>query len=221
MDQHDHAVGGRPGVRLEAVDPGLEGVAEGSERVLRVMGTGAPVGEGDRRHGTSRAWWGRPGAARTARALCLKEPRGPADALSVTSIKADCPRCGAVRLGPPDVTVRVCIDDGAGSYRFRCPTCTTAAVHEASPAICALLRQAGCEEEIWTLARGARLSDAVGPAFTADDLLDFHLLLSGDDWESALHGLATRVLSRTPTTSPRHHIRSSLRPPAVRAARER
>jgi hypothetical protein len=119
--------------------------------------------------------------------LCLKELRGPADALFVTNIKAECPRCGAVRLGPPDVTVRVCIDDGAGSYRFRCPTCTTAAVHEASPAICALLRQAGCDEEIWTFP--AELGERrVGPAFTADDLIDFHLLLSGDDWESALTG---------------------------------
>ena len=130
---------------------------------------------------------GPPGAARPARALCLKEPRGPADALFVTNIKAECPRCGAVRLGPLDVTVRVCIDDGASSYRFRCPTCTTAAVHEASPAICALLRQAGCDEEIWTLPAelGERRS---GPAFTVDDLIDFHLLLSGDDWESALTG---------------------------------
>jgi hypothetical protein len=102
----------------------------------------------------------------------------------VTRIKAECPRCGAVRLTPHDVTVRVCTDDGSGAYRFRCPTCTNAAIHEASPAILALLRQAGCDEEAWSLP--AELGERpTGPTLTADDLLDFHLLLRGDDWTSA------------------------------------
>jgi hypothetical protein len=94
-----------------------------------------------------------------------------------------------VRLGAGDVTVRVCVDDGTGAYRFRCPTCSTAAVHEASPAICALLREAGCDEEVWRLP--AELAERPGgpaPAFTADDLLDFHLLLQGDDWASTVTG---------------------------------
>jgi hypothetical protein len=103
----------------------------------------------------------------------------------VTKIKAECPRCGNVRLGPDDVTVRVCMDDGAGAYRFRCPTCSTAALHEASPAICALLRHAGCTEESWSLP--AELGERPnGPRLTTDDLLDFHLLLREDDWASAL-----------------------------------
>jgi hypothetical protein len=94
-----------------------------------------------------------------------------------------------VRLGADDVTVRICLDDGAGAYRFRCPTCATAAVHEASPAICALLREAGCEEETWHLpAELSERPDGPAPAFTTDDLLDFHLLLQSDDWPSALTG---------------------------------
>jgi len=85
------------------------------------------------------------------------------------------------------VTVRVCVDDGTGAYRFRCPTCATAAIHEASLAICALLREAGCDEEVWRLP--AELAEhPEGPAFTADDLLDFHLLLRRADWTSALTG---------------------------------
>ena len=119
--------------------------------------------------------------------MCLKGASDCAVILIVTSIKAECPRCGAVRLGPADVTVRVCLDDGAGAYRFRCPTCSTAAVHEASPAICSLLRDAGCDEERWRLP--AELAERPGdpaPAFTTDDLLDFHLLLRGDDWASSL-----------------------------------
>jgi hypothetical protein len=107
----------------------------------------------------------------------------------MTSIKAECPRCGAVRLGPDDVTVRVCLDDGAGAYRFRCPTCAVAAVHEASPAICALLAEAGCEEEVWRLpAELEERPHGPAPAFTPDDLLDFHKLLQGDDWASRLSG---------------------------------
>lgn len=87
------------------------------------------------------------------------------------------------------MTVRVCADDGAGAYRFRCPTCSTAAVHEASPAICALLREAGCAEEIWRLPAELeeRPSEPI-PALTTDDLLDFHLLLQGDDWANELSG---------------------------------
>jgi hypothetical protein len=144
------------------------------------------MGERDGRHGL---WVGfrEQGEGAGEPALCLKGAAGRADTLSVTSIKAECPRCGAVRLGPADVTVRVCLDDGAGAYRFRCPSCCTAAIHAASPAICSLLRDAGCDEEVWRLP--AELAERPGdpaPAFTADDLLDFHLLLQGDDWASSL-----------------------------------
>jgi hypothetical protein len=107
----------------------------------------------------------------------------------MTSIKAECPRCGAVKLGSSDVTVRICLDDGAGAYRFRCPTCSAAAVHDASPAICALLIEGGCAEEIWQLP--AELEERPhhpAPAFTADDLIDFHALLETEDWASQLSG---------------------------------
>lgn len=81
--------------------------------------------------------------------------------------------------------MRTCAADGSGAYRFRCPTCSTAAHHHASPAICALLRQAGCAEEIWHLP--AEFAERHrGPALTPDDLLDFHLLLCRDDWTESL-----------------------------------
>jgi ribosomal protein S27AE len=119
--------------------------------------------------------------------LCLKAAGRPVETSGVTSIKAECPRCGAVRLTAEDVTVRVCVDDGAGAYRFRCPSCGSAVVHEASLAICALLRDAGCREESWRLpAELAERPGGLAPAFTTDDLLDFHLLLQGDDWTSSL-----------------------------------
>jgi hypothetical protein len=85
--------------------------------------------------------------------------------------------------------VRTCAADGTGAYRFRCPTCETAALHPASPAICALLRQAGCEEEVWHLP--AELTERrKGPALTSDDLIDFHLLLQQEDWAEGLAAIA-------------------------------
>lgn len=99
----------------------------------------------------------------------------------MATIKAECPGCGAVRLRVPDLTVRVCVDDDRGSYRFRCPRCETAVVHDASPAICALLVSVGVCEEVWRLP--AELTEQHrGPVLTPDDLLDFHLLLKRADW---------------------------------------
>lgn len=104
----------------------------------------------------------------------------------MATIKAECPECGAVRLRVRDITVRVCVDDDRqGSYRFRCPECATAVLHDASSAICALLVSVGVDEEVWHLP--AELDEAhPGPAFSHDDLLDFHLLLERDDWMNGL-----------------------------------
>jgi hypothetical protein len=104
----------------------------------------------------------------------------------MATIKAECPRCGAVRLRVPELTVRVCADDdGRGAYRFRCPACSSAVVHEATPAICALLTSVGVREEVWRLP--AEIDERpTGPMLTPDDLLDFHLLLKRDDWQELL-----------------------------------
>src|SRR5256886_658303 len=57
--QHDLAVGGQPGVGLEAAGALLEGTPERGQRVLGRLGPGATVGEGDRWHGPRhyRASW--------------------------------------------------------------------------------------------------------------------------------------------------------------------
>jgi hypothetical protein len=99
----------------------------------------------------------------------------------VASIKAECPSCGAVRLRVNDLTVRVCVDDSRGTYLFRCPRCSSAVVHDATPAICALLVSVGVREEAWSLPAELRERHD-GPALTPDDLLDFHLFLERDDW---------------------------------------
>ena len=99
----------------------------------------------------------------------------------MATIKAECQSCGAVRLRVSDLTVRVCVDDDRGAYRFRCPHCASAVVHDATPAICALLVSVGVTEEVWSLP-AELLEDHDGPALTPDDLLDFHLFLERDDW---------------------------------------
>jgi hypothetical protein len=106
----------------------------------------------------------------------------------VATIKAECPGCGAVRLRVPDLTVRVCADDDRAAYRFRCPSCEAAVVHDASPSICALLISVGVREEVWRLPAELR-EQRVGPALTPDDLLDFHLLLEREDWADDLAAL--------------------------------
>jgi hypothetical protein len=103
----------------------------------------------------------------------------------MATIKAECQRCGAVRLRVSDLTVRVCADDDRGAYRFRCPRCASAVVHDASPAICALLVSVGVREEVWRLPAELRETHD-GPVLTPDDLLDFHLLLERDDWAEQL-----------------------------------
>jgi hypothetical protein len=116
----------------------------------------------------------------------VKEARSRAETTDVATIKAACPGCGDVKLRVADLTVRICADDDErGAYRFRCPRCEHAVLHEATSAICALLVSVGVDEEIWRLP--AELSEQRdGPALTHDDLLDFHLLLRRDDWQDLL-----------------------------------
>lgn len=106
-----------------------------------------------------------------------------------TRIRASCSTCGDVELGVDDVQVRVCTDDNAGSYSFRCPTCALSVVKAAEPRVVELLVASGAELTTWALP--AELQECrTGPAFTHDDLLDFHDLLSGDDWLDELLGAA-------------------------------
>lgn len=104
-----------------------------------------------------------------------------------TRIRASCTECGDVELRVGDVQVRVCVDDDAGSYVFRCPSCTMSIVKEAEPRVVDLLVASGVELIPWTLP--AELHERrAGPAFTHDDLLDFHNLLEGDAWMDEVLG---------------------------------
>jgi hypothetical protein len=114
----------------------------------------------------------------------------------MTTIRAQCPTCGDVRLTAADLTVRVCSDDDRGSYRFRCPGCEAPVAKPASAHIVELLVSSGVPLEMWR--RPAELlENRSGPPLTPDDLLDFHVLLQSPDWMDEL----------TPSDRPSDHTR--------------
>jgi hypothetical protein len=103
----------------------------------------------------------------------------------VTTIRASCEDCGDVQLRPPDLKVRVCADDNSGTYVFSCPHCHRGVAKPAEGRIVELLVSSGVELEVWRMP--AELAERpAGPTIGYDDLLDFHLLLSTDDWFAAL-----------------------------------
>jgi hypothetical protein len=105
----------------------------------------------------------------------------------MATIRATCADCGDVELTTADVRVRVCLEDNAGSYHFRCPHCQMAVVKPAEPRIVDLLAASGVEVCTWQLP--AELYEPrFGPRINHDDLLDFHVLLESDSWFEALAG---------------------------------
>ena len=114
---------------------------------------------------------------------------------AVTTIRANCPSCGDVQLTADDLTVRVCADDERGSYCFQCPECRGAVAKEASRRIVDLLVSSGVRMQVWRLP--AELTETrIGAPLTPDDLLDFHLLLEGNDWYERLAAEVRRSLNR-------------------------
>ncbi len=99
----------------------------------------------------------------------------------MATIRATCAGCGDVELTTADVWVRICVTDQTSTYSFRCPTCTDVVIKVAEPHVVELLRSAGVRTQTWHLP--AELAEPrYGEPITHDDLLDFHTLLSGDDW---------------------------------------
>jgi hypothetical protein len=97
----------------------------------------------------------------------------------MATIKAPCPSCGAVRLGVTQVTVMV--DDVSNhSYRFDCPGCATPVVHAITPAIGALLRSVGVDQE------AVRVNEPdehpISASFTSSDVADLQRILDREDW---------------------------------------
>jgi len=109
----------------------------------------------------------------------------------MATIRATCGDCGDVELTTADVRVRVCLDDNAGSYHFRCPQCEMAVVKPAEPRIVDLLAASGVEVSMWRLPAELR-EPRFGPRIDHDDLLDFHQLLESDGWFDDLMAVIDR-----------------------------
>ena len=115
----------------------------------------------------------------------------------MTRIRANCPDCGDVELTPDEILIQVAHADadlvGDGSrYRFTCPDCEGTVTKPADDRIVQLLITGGVALEVAEPAADPRPphpeSPPAGAAFTADDLLDLHLLLERDDWFGLLVG---------------------------------
>lgn len=96
-------------------------------------------------------------------------------------IRATCSDCGDIELRSRDLTVRICNDSGEGTYLFRCPVCSMTEIKDADDQVIDILTAAGVKCVEWTLPK--ELDERpTGEAITHDDVLDFHELLSGDQW---------------------------------------
>jgi predicted RNA-binding Zn-ribbon protein involved in translation (DUF1610 family) len=130
----------------------------------------------------------------------------PTTGRTMTRIRTLCPTCGEVDLRPHDISLYVIGRDAddvreGSEYRFDCPDCGQDVIKPADGRVVRLLTTGGVAAEYFPAADVAtevararqELSHpegmAWGPAFTTDDLLDFHLLLQTDDWFDTLRAL--------------------------------
>jgi hypothetical protein len=131
----------------------------------------------------------------------LKRGTGSADTAGVmTTIRTTCPRCGEVDMGPTAIRLQVTRGGREGTYRFTCPTCMDAVEKRADRKIVALLVSAGVD-----VAGGGTITEteappldelpfdhedtvpwaSSAPAFTIDDVIDFHFRLEDDAYVQA------------------------------------
>lgn len=98
----------------------------------------------------------------------------------MTTIKATCPTCGEVGLTPEEVELWIdSAERDASFYAFTCPACLQVVRKPADTRVIKLLSGGGVQARELAAAPQPRFS---APAFTPDDLLDFHELLATDDW---------------------------------------
>ena len=97
----------------------------------------------------------------------------------MATIRASCLDCGDVELTTEDVTVRVCLDDDRGEYRFTCPVCSMVTAKPADHRTIDLLVRLGVHMDTWTLP-AELFEKRSGREINHDDLLEFHNLMEDD-----------------------------------------
>jgi len=98
----------------------------------------------------------------------------------MATIRASCEKCGDVQLTTADVTVRMCVSNDEGEYRFECPDCADLVVRQAEQRTIDLLLAAGVEFITWALPAELFESHS-GDPINHDDLIDFHSFLANDE----------------------------------------
>lgn len=110
----------------------------------------------------------------------------------MATIRASCDRCGDIEMTSRDLTVRVCRNDGSGTYCFSCPRCHERGVRGAEPRVVELLVTSGVKLVTWSLP--AELHEVhAGEPINHDDLLDFHAILETDDWMDTIQSITKGV----------------------------
>ena len=106
-------------------------------------------------------------------------------------IRATCSDCGDVELRSRDLRVRVCTDNNASTYHFRCPVCRMIEARPAEEHVINVLLAAGVHCTEWRLP--AELSELhQGRSINHDDVLDFHDILNTPDWFVTLAEMTDR-----------------------------
>jgi endogenous inhibitor of DNA gyrase (YacG/DUF329 family) len=103
----------------------------------------------------------------------------------MASIQTPCPDCGReAHLDPAVVAVLPGSESSVAHYAFVCPRCEAPVVKTADAHAVRLLRTARASVAGATECVLARHPEApgAGAAFTPDDLIDFHQLLTTDGW---------------------------------------
>jgi hypothetical protein len=95
-----------------------------------------------------------------------------------------------VELTPDDIELRVCTHAPASFYQFTCPLCSDEIQKPADDRVVQLLISGGVSATVWELPEEVREIHP-GPAFSFDDVLDFHLLLEQPDWFDSLLKVST------------------------------
>jgi hypothetical protein len=92
-------------------------------------------------------------------------------------------------MGPEAISLSVRSNGREGSYRFRCPSCSDDVEKRADRKIVALLVSAGVDVDAPQealphpeLFDDDGIAASMGPAFSIDDVIEFHYLLEDDEY---------------------------------------
>ncbi len=96
-----------------------------------------------------------------------------------------CRDCGETRVGPDDVTIRTCANDGSVAYRFTCRRCGRPTVSRTRPGTATRALLAGAQLEVWSYPLELDEQRA-GPPLGIGDIVELCDRMAGDDWITEL-----------------------------------